>query len=352
MGATTIFCLQPETPFVSCTLRRMNALLLDQAHHGFTLRHSRTALPEPGAGEIRVRIMAAALNPVDAKLAIGGHAAWTYPHILGVDGAGVVDALGAGVENFAVGARVLAHFPLSRPGTLAQYALVAAHAASRVPESVDWATAASLPCAALTAWQALTRKLRLQSGQTILIEAAAGGVGGFAVQMAKHLGLTVIATCSTAKHAYVHSLGADHVIDYRNHDVAHTVGRITEGRGVHGVLDAIGGATGQRDLGLLGYGGAMACLINLPDTTHINVFRVAPSLHFITLGGAWLSGSLDAQADLARMGDEVLALLTSGAIRALPIKRLPFEAEAVTAALHEQLAGQVSGKQVVEIANA
>lgn len=331
----------------------MDALLLDQAQQAFILRKGTAPLPELGAGEIRVRIAAAALNPVDAKMATGGNSAWVYPHILGVDGAGWVDAVGEGVKRFVAGDRVMAHFPLSQQGTLAEYARIPSHAVSMVPESVDLMTAASLPCAALTAWQALTRKLHFQSkppGQMILIEAAAGGVGGFAVQMAKHLGATVIATCSASNNAYVSKLGAEHVIDYRSQDVAHAVARFTSGRGVDAVLDSIGGQSGQRDLGMLAYGGAMACLINLPDISQINVFVLAPSLHFITLGGAWMSGNHAAQSDLAKMGEEVLSLLVDEAIRPLPIKHLPFEAEAVTLALHEQLAGRVSGKQVVKVA--
>ncbi|HOE42374.1 MAG TPA: zinc-binding dehydrogenase [Rhodoferax sp.] len=331
----------------------MNALLLDHPQHAFTLRMGAMPLPEPALGEIRVRLCAAALNPVDAKLATGGNSAWTYPHIPGVDGAGWVDALGKGVTSFAIGDRVLAHFPLSKPGTLAEFALIAERAVCEVPQTVSLLTAATLPCAAWTAWQALTRKLYLKSRQTMptmLIEAAAGGVGGFAVQMAKHLGATVIATCSDVNRKYVSELGADHVIDYRNEDVRESVLQLTGGRGVDAVLDSLGGASGQRDLGLLAYAGSMACLINLPDVSKINVFRMAPSLHFITLGGAWLSGDQAAQLDLAKMGDEVLALLTTGAILPLPMTAVAFDAKAVTHALHQQLDGRVRGKQVVKIA--
>ncbi|MBK9443070.1 MAG: zinc-binding dehydrogenase [Comamonadaceae bacterium] len=310
-------------------------------------------LPEPAPGEIRVRLCAAALNPVDAKLATGGNSAWTYPHIPGVDGAGWVDAFGEGATRFAMGDRVLAHFPLSKPGTLAEFALIQERAVCQVPQTVSLLTAATLPCAAWTAWQALTRKLYLGSRQTtptILIEAAAGGVGGFAVQMAKHLGATVIATCSDANRKYVSELGADHVIDYRSEDVSASILQLTGGRGVDAVLDSLGGPSGQRDLGLLAYAGSMACLINLPDVSKINVFRLAPSLHFITLGGAWLSGDRAALLDFAKMGDEVLALLTTGALQPLPMTVVAFDAKAVTHALHQQLDGRVRGKQVVEIA--
>lgn len=341
-------------PIPPVTLPTMDALLLDQANATFTLRAGSAPLPAPATGEVRIRLCAAALNPVDAKLATGGHPAWTYPHIPGLDGAGWIDALGEGVTDFSLGERVCAHFSLTCPGTLAQFAVIPSHAVCKVQPGVSLLTAASLPCAAWTAWQALTRALHLDTkapGTTILIEAAAGGVGGFAVQMARHLGATVIATCSTANHDYVTRLGADHAIDYRTQDVAKTVLELTSGRGVNAVLDALGGASGERDLGLLAYGGSMACLINLPDVFRVDLYRLAPSLHFITLGGAWLANDRDAQLDLARMGQEVQELLASGAIQALPINRLAFDANLVTQALHDQGAGRVRGKQVVEIAH-
>ncbi|RQW19581.1 zinc-binding alcohol dehydrogenase [Rhodobacteraceae bacterium CH30] len=327
----------------------MQAFVLKHAQADFALQAATLPRPAPAAGEIRLRVAAAALNPVDAKLCVGGHPAWRWPHVPGVDAAGVVDAVGEGVDAAWLGRRVIAHTALALPGTFAQWVVTPAHAVSTVPDEIDLVTAASLPCAALTAWQALSRRLRLQSGQSILIEAAAGGVGGFAVQMAKALGARVIATASSHNADYVASLGADAVIDYRSEDVVARVRELTGGAGVDAVLDGIGGETAHRDLQLMKFGGQFASLLGLPDTAGINLFARAPGIHVIALGGAWISGDLNAQRDLARMGDEVLAMLQQNRIAPLPIEVIPPDAALLSAALHRQLAGRVRGKLVLAL---
>ncbi|NDV11825.1 zinc-binding dehydrogenase [Crenobacter caeni] len=328
----------------------MQAFVLAHAQPDFTLQAARLPRPVPSAGEVRLRVAAAALNPVDAKLCASGHPAWRRPHVPGVDAAGVIDEVGDGVDTSWLGQRVIAHTALARPGTFAQWVVTPAHGVSTVPADIDPVTAASLPCAALTAWQALSRRLRLQAGQTVLIEAAAGGVGGFAVQIAKALGARVIATASASNASYVASLGADAVIDYRKEDVAAQVRALTEGAGVDAVLDGVGGDTARRDLQLMKFGGQFASLLGLPDTAGIDLFARAPGIHVIALGGAWSSGDLAHQHDLARMGDEVLAMLQQGRIAPLPIEVIPADAAQLTAALHRQLAGRVRGKLVLDLA--
>lgn len=328
----------------------MKAFVLNEARSDFALVETRLSRPEPAAGELRLRVVAAALNPVDAKLCTQGIAAWTWPHVPGVDAAGVVDAVGEGVDPAWLGARVMVHAPLARQGSFAESLVLAAHAVSRVPESIALRDAASLPCAALTAWQAIARRLALAEGQTILIEAAAGGVGGFAVQFARLKGARVIATASAANRDYVLGLGAHEVIDYRREDVRARVLEFTEGRGLDAVLDTLGGEAATRDLGLLGHQGAMACLLGLPSAAGVDVFALAPSLHVVALGGAWSSGCVAAQRDLARLGDEVLGMVERGEIRLLPIEVVAPRAEALSAALHRQLEGRVRGKLVLELA--
>lgn len=325
----------------------MQAFVLQNARPDFALQAVQIPRPLPAAGEIRVRVVAAALNPVDAKLCVSGHTDWRWPHVPGVDAAGVVDAIGEGVDTFWLGLRVIAHTDLSLSGTFAQWVVTPAHSVSVVPDEIDLITSASLPCAALTAWQALAYRLRLQAGQTILIEAAAGGVGGFAVQMAKELGAHVIATASSHKADYVASLGADAVIDYRTEDVAAQVRELTKGAGIDAVLDSIGGETARRDLQLMKFGGQFASLLGLPDTTGIDLFARSPSIHVIALGGAWSSGELSAQQELARLGDEVLKMLTQNRLRPLPIEVIPADSAQLTKALHRQLAGGVRGKLVL-----
>ena len=125
----------------------MKALLLDQTGPVGDLRVGETPLPDPGAGEIRVKVHAVSLNPVDYKLAGRGHAEWAWPHILGLDVAGVVDAVGAEVRQFESGDRVFYHGDLSKPGGFAEYAVTTAHTTARIPDSVSYSEAAAIPCA-------------------------------------------------------------------------------------------------------------------------------------------------------------------------------------------------------------
>ncbi len=208
----------------------MTALLLDRpagpADLASAMRVGEVSVPESGVGQVRLRVEACGLNPVDWKVARGS-AAWSWPHILGLDVAGTIDVIGPGVTtpaddgtsalrpDLAVGDRVALYHDLRRPGGLAQYTVVDALAVAHVPAAVTAVEAAALPSAGMTAYQALVRRLRLAAEQTVLITAGAGGVGGYAIQIAKGLGARVIATASTTKLEAVRALGADEVIDYR-----------------------------------------------------------------------------------------------------------------------------------------
>jgi NADPH:quinone reductase-like Zn-dependent oxidoreductase len=327
----------------------MRALVLDQPGDFRKLHLGEVATPQPGEGEIRVAVYAVGLNPVDYKLAGWGHPAWTYPHILGLDVGGVVDAVGPGVKKFKTGDRVMYHGDLSKSGGLAEYAVVGAHIAARVPRTISLATAASLPCAGMTAYHALHRRLHVRRGQSILIQAAAGGVGGFAVQLAKHAGLTVVATCSGENVAYVRDLGADVVVDYRKDNLKAAVSRATRGRGVNAILESLGPDQAKSDMELLAFNGAMACLLGLPDLSGLQPFTVSPSLHEVALGAVHQYGSRRQVEDLAVMGYELLDLLKRGDIHPLPMETLSL-GQAVKGL--EMLAkGHVRGKVVVQVRN-
>ena len=197
----------------------MRAWVVASAGRLGELELQEVAAPVPRPGEVLVRVCAVSLNPVDAKLIHGGHPQWRYPHVPGVDGAGIVEAVGDGDLRVREGDRVCFHHDLSRPGTFAQFVSVAAHVLSRVPDGVSFETAAALPCAGGTALQALDRKMHVRGGQTILIHGGSGGVGSFAVQIAKARAARVIATASPRNHEFVRELGADVVLDYRHADL-------------------------------------------------------------------------------------------------------------------------------------
>lgn len=326
----------------------MKAVVLDRPGRPDTLRIAEMERPTPGPGEILVRVHAAGLNPVDYKMAEVGHAKWTYPFILGVDAAGTVEELGEGVTEWRPGDKVYYHGDLSRPGGFAEWAVVTSHVVAAIPAGLTFEQAAALPCAGLTAYQALYRKLHIQPGQTVLVTGGAGGVGGFAIQLAANAGCTVITTCSPHNFEYVRSLGAAHVVDYTSEDLVERVRALTNGRGVDAAVDTVSRASATEIAdNLLAYNGGIACVAGSVDFTVARPFRQAASVHGVMLGGAHLSGDRLAQEDLARMGREFGALVASGQID--PMLQQVIRLEEIPEALVQLSGRHVRGKIVAAL---
>ncbi len=321
----------------------MKALQLHQPGPVADLTVAEVDRPEPGLGEIRVHVEAVGLNPVDYKLAGRGHAAWSYPHILGLDVAGTVDAVGAAVDQFQVGDRVFYHGDLTKPGGYAEWAVTTAHTTGAIPDGVDVVAAAAIPCAGLTAYQGLVRRLDVQKGQIVWVQGGAGGVGGFGIQICRQLGATVITTASAANADYVRQLGADHVIDYQNEDVVARILEITDGRGVDAVQAAVDPTTANQGIAVLAFGGGISCIAGMPALTE-ETFSKAISLHKISLGAAHPSSNRDEQLDLARMANEMIALVAEGKIDPLVEQRISLEE--IPAGLAQLETRHVKGKIV------
>ena len=186
-----------------------------------TLVVEETPDPTPGPGQVLIENHASSVNPIDWKLAGGGLRIMyplKFPAVLGFDLAGRVAALGEGVTKFKVGDEVYARTNTMPGGACAEFSAVDADVVSLKPEGMSFGEAAAVPLAGLTAFQALSNKAGLQSGQKVLINGASGGVGVYAVQIAKALGARVTAVCSSANAELVTSLGADEVIDYKTTD--------------------------------------------------------------------------------------------------------------------------------------
>jgi NADPH2:quinone reductase len=199
-------------------------------------------VPAPGPGEVLIRVTAAGVNFVDISQSRGTFAGGPRPpYLAGIEGAGEVTAIGAGVTNLEQGLHVIGVDV--RGGAFAEYMVLPAVAA--VPVPAGWADAQALGL--LVNWPTALAALRslggVAAGQTVLIHAAAGGTGQAAVRMARHYGATVIAAASPGKHEVVKALGADHVIDARGADLAADVLRLTNGAGADLVLESVGGAT-------------------------------------------------------------------------------------------------------------
>ena len=190
------------------------------------LRHEDVEEPVPGAGQVRLRVASTTFNGVDANIRAGamrGPIPVDLPHIPGIDVAGIVDALGAGVAGLAVGDRVIGFLPMAGPGAAAEYVTAPAEILTAAPTTVPLADAAALPLVGLTAWQALFEHAKLTAGQRVLINGAGGAVGDYAVQLAKNAGAHVIATASPRSGRRVRTSGADQVIDHTTADVTAAV---------------------------------------------------------------------------------------------------------------------------------
>jgi NADPH:quinone reductase-like Zn-dependent oxidoreductase len=230
------------------------------------LRFGDAPRPNPRDDEILVRVRAAGVNPVDAKVRAGAMSSMVksaLPHTAGLDFAGVIEEVGKNVRGFQRGDEVYGRPDMTRDGSYAQYVVVKPSEIAQKPETLEWGPAAALPTAALTAWQVLFSSrgeptMDLQQGQTVLITGAAGGVGSFAVQLAKWKGARVIATGRAANEAYVKALGADVYIDYdkdRVDDVVHEK--------IDAVLDVIGRSTQLQALKVLKKGGVLVSTVGI-----------------------------------------------------------------------------------------
>ncbi len=219
-------------------------------------------VPTGGPDEVVLRVRAASTNPIDVRLLRGERQnvyPLQFPYSLGLDVAGDVVAVGAQVTHLAPGDRVVARLDAQRGGAFAEVAVAKGRLTVRLPDGVSYEAAAALPTAGGTAVEAVEDVAHLGPGRSVLIHAAAGGVGTFAVQAAKGAGARVLATASAQKLALVRELGADEVIDYRREDFTQRV------KDVDVVLDAVGGQTQASSFGVLREGGLLISVTTPPD---------------------------------------------------------------------------------------
>ena len=241
----------------------MRALVQHSLGGPEVLHEAEVPRPEPLPTEVLVRVVAAGVNPVDAKTREGGGMAGVLgepPFVLGWDVSGVVEQVGFGVHTLQVGDEVcgMPWFP-RQAGAYAEYVTAPSRHFARKPRTVGHEAAAALPLAGLTAWQVLVDAAHVQPGQHVLVHAAAGGVGHLAVQIAKHLGARVTGTARADKHDWLRSLGADDVVDYTAQPFEQAV------RDVDVVVDLVpdtggGRGTGARSLDVLRPGGLLVAV--------------------------------------------------------------------------------------------
>ena len=280
--------------------------------------------PEAGPGQIVVDIHAASVNGADWKVLSGRYRQITdVPYVLGRDFSGVVAALGDGVDAFAPGDPVFGVCDVGQEGAYAEKIAMKAGLVARKPDSLSHGDAAALALIGLTAVVSIEDTLALQPGETILIQGGAGGVAGFGIQLAKHVGARVIATCSARNIDYVRGLGADEVIDYNAQDVSEAVADCDA------VFETVGGDVSQRSFAVLKPGGRAAFIASgptAPEPPRGDVTSLRPRV------------GRD-RPHLMR----ILELVEAGAVRVPEIRTFPLEdaASALSASASHHLRGKL-----------
>jgi NADPH:quinone reductase-like Zn-dependent oxidoreductase len=284
-------------------------------------------VPEPGPTEVLVRVAAAGVNPVDWKTRIGGGFLGEPPFTVGWDVAGTVVRPGRGSTRFAPGERVfgMPRFP-GEAAAYAEYVTSPSRQLARIPAGLGDVEAAALPLAGLTAWQALVETARVERGVRVLVLGAAGGVGHFAVQVAKARGAVVIGTARSEKHGFLEELGVDETVDYTREDV----GALRE---IDVVLDAVGGETGLGALDTLRDGGL---LVTLSGATLAQLREAA--------GGRVRVESILVEPDRCGL-EELAALVARGELR--PHVEHAYPLDEVRAAHLAGETGRTTGKLVL-----
>jgi len=239
----------------------MKAIRIHEFGGPEVLKYEDIPEPQPGPGEIRIRIIAAGVNPMDWKIRKGLVGKLPLPMIMGLDVAGLVDALGQGGVFFQPEEEVFAKVSMG-DGGYAEYTVVNSTQAARKPRSIGFIESASIPTAGLAAWQALFDIAGLEKGQSVLIHGASGGVGTFAVQFARWKGAFVVATASGTNIEFLKSIGANVVINYTNQRFEDIVCDMDV------VLDTVGGDTFERSWGVLKPGGFLVSTVaSIPEGT-------------------------------------------------------------------------------------
>ncbi len=238
----------------------MKAIRIHEFGGPEVLRYEDIPESQPGPGEVRIRVFAAGVNPIDWKIR-KGYMELPLPMTVGSDVAGVVDAVGQGVDSFQPEDEVFGKASAGQGG-YAEYTVVNSTQIAQKPKSIGFIESAAIPTAGLAAWQSLFDIAGLERGQTVLIHGAAGGVGSFAVQFAKWKGAYVIGTASSKNAEFLKGIGCDEVIDYRNQQFEEIVSNLDV------VLDTIGGDTLERSWGVLKPGGFLVTTVaSIPEDT-------------------------------------------------------------------------------------
>ncbi|TAJ22187.1 MAG: NADPH:quinone reductase [Nitrospirae bacterium] len=295
----------------------MKAIRVHQFGEPDVMKLETVSDPQPGPGEVLVRIKAAGVNPVDTYIRVGAYTKPPLPYTPGMDAAGTVDAVGNEVRGLKVGDRVYTSGTLT--GAYAELALCSVEQVHPLPARVSFAQGAGINIPYATAYRALFYRAHTHAGEVLLIHGASGGVGIAAVQIARAAGLTVIGTAGTERgRALVKEQGAHHVFDHRTADYLDQVVALTEGRGVDVILEMLANVNLGKDLTVLAKSGRVV-VIGSRGTVEINP-REAMARDAAILGMTLFNTS---EQDTASIHAALVAGLENGTLRPIVGKELP-----------------------------
>lgn len=254
-------------------------------------------IPKPGNNEVQILVKYSGVNPVDWKIREGmlqQRLPHEFPLILGWEASGTISVVGKNVKNFKNNDEVYVYCrkPIIKWGAYAEYVCFDADNVALKPKKINFAQAAAIPLTGLTAWQAIFDAAKLRKGETILIHAGAGGVGGMAIQFAKNAGAKVLTTASKNHHSYVEKLGADFVIDYKHENFVEAVRRLVPD-GVDVVFDTVGGKTLQESLKVLKPKGRLIGIVENLDPKIAEDYQIFFKYVFVSPNGSQLKQIAD-----------------------------------------------------------
>ena len=326
---------------------QVKAWLWNEPTEPSNLQLAHREIPAPHPGEVLIENKAIALNPVDWKLVRSKTNGWQPGHIPGVDAAGTVVACGEHT-NIPIGTRVAVHHDLTKDGTFATHTVVAAKALLKIPDSVSFASAATIPCPGLTAWQAIS-KVPVIAERDIVITGGASATGTWLVQLAVQRGYRVWTTASRQHHSQLLELGAEGVFDYHDPNWLDALQQALEGRRLYAAIDNIGSQHARTLAPLISYNGHLVCIAGRLPEPPLPAFSTVISLHEVALGAIYQHGHDQDWAALRHAGAELLNGIASGSLRTPEITSFSFDR--LAEALATLQAGKQHGKLITELSH-
>jgi NADPH:quinone reductase-like Zn-dependent oxidoreductase len=310
----------------------MRAVIIEEFGTGDQFKMVEMETPQIRNDEVLIQVRATSVNAVDWMMRAGylkDAMHLPLPLIVGLDFAGIVKKVGDSVREFNVGDEVFSRKEMGRPGTLAEYVVLPASKLARKPAEITFEEASAIPTTGLTALQALTTQAKVMAGEKVLILGGAGGVGSFAIQLAKHLGAEVTTTTSGKNEEFVRTLGADHIINYENEDFSKGE------REFDVVLDTVGGENTDKAYGVVKEGGRLVTIAGKADQEKAKANNIQV-IYFTST----------TEADQL---EKIAALAVEGKVRIMVTEILPFTNQGIREAHSISESGHARGKIVISI---